>query len=932
MVKKVLGAALCALCISTLGLAQASVNESLETVTLYVDAVNGSDSNPGTQALPLQTIGAAAAIAEANNRSGVGTKVIINPGTYRENVTLAAGSNETTLPITLEAATNGTVIVSGAEVWTGWTASTSNPNIFTRPLSSQFATCPADTTGPFEQNIVLKQEMVFVNGTPLTQVLSQTQLLPGTFFVDETNGLISIYPPAGTNVSTATIEVAITPNLLSILNKSDVVIRGLTFQYADSCRTNDAVDVQGGSTNILFDTDNFLWNNGEGLKIDNPTNHVTVQNSAAMHNGQSGFGTFEAKSILWQNDQTGYTNWRGAQGAYYSWNTAGNLFFSEHSQTIQSMTSNFNQTFGIHWDTDNINISADSVTASNNLLAGLFVEKNQGPAAISSGLFCSNNIINEEDGGGIALRDSSSITLTEDTLYNNSLGQIVVGGQPGGIPISDWETGQGLTVINGSLSATSNTIEGLQNEQLFMDSYLGGSEWTNFLATLTSNSNTWWDASNTSPFTVPEPQTGTTLNFVGWQSVTHPQETNSVFAQPAANLSTECQLTPDAPDFWFTVDNDSQTINAALQAPFTATVVPLGFTGTASLSFDGLQSIPGATAAWSATSINTSGSSTFTITTGSTTPPGTYPVTLLANSGNLTRTVTVSLVVPATDFSISPTPASATVKQGQSASYTLSLSPANGFNQSVALSCAVTPPGPNCSITPQTVPVSGSSVAIAVATVTTTAPSMSPPAPELRLAPPFSLAPLNLPELLMMVVVALAAGLIASRRRPAWFVCGIALFVMFLWIACGGGSGTSSGNTPSNATPSASLSPASLTFASQAVGTSSVAQTVTLTNTGGATLNLSGISATGDFTQTNTCGNSLAAAANCQFNVTFKPTSAGARNGALSISDNASGSPQSVTLAGTGTSSPTGTGTYTITITGTSGSLTHNTVVTLTVD
>jgi hypothetical protein len=41
-------------CFSTLAIAQANINENLETATLYVDVINGNDSNPGTQQLPLQ--------------------------------------------------------------------------------------------------------------------------------------------------------------------------------------------------------------------------------------------------------------------------------------------------------------------------------------------------------------------------------------------------------------------------------------------------------------------------------------------------------------------------------------------------------------------------------------------------------------------------------------------------------------------------------------------------------------------------------------------------------------------------------------------------------------------------------------------------------------------------------------------------------------
>ncbi|HEX8997895.1 MAG TPA: N,N-dimethylformamidase beta subunit family domain-containing protein [Ktedonobacterales bacterium] len=108
--------------------------------------------------------------------------------------------------------------------------------------------------------------------------------------------------------------------------------------------------------------------------------------------------------------------------------------------------------------------------------------------------------------------------------------------------------------------------------------------------------------------------------------------------------------------------------------------------------------------------------------------------------------------------------------------------------------------------------------------------------------------------------------------------------------------------------PAVSLSPANLTFASQTVNTTSAAQSITLTNTGNAALSISGIALSGtnagDFAQTNTCPsgtNTLAAGANCAISVTFTPTASGTRTASVTITDNASNSPQSVGLSGTGT-------------------------------
>jgi hypothetical protein len=108
--------------------------------------------------------------------------------------------------------------------------------------------------------------------------------------------------------------------------------------------------------------------------------------------------------------------------------------------------------------------------------------------------------------------------------------------------------------------------------------------------------------------------------------------------------------------------------------------------------------------------------------------------------------------------------------------------------------------------------------------------------------------------------------------------------------------------------PIASPSPNSITFAQQAIGSNSSPQSITLTNTGNTTLNVSGINVAGtnatDFVQTNTCGATLAAGANCQISVTFTPTAGGNRAAAVSISDDAVLSPQTVALAGSTTPYP----------------------------
>jgi hypothetical protein len=100
---------------------------------------------------------------------------------------------------------------------------------------------------------------------------------------------------------------------------------------------------------------------------------------------------------------------------------------------------------------------------------------------------------------------------------------------------------------------------------------------------------------------------------------------------------------------------------------------------------------------------------------------------------------------------------------------------------------------------------------------------------------------------------------------------------------------------------SPTISPASLQFAAQAIGSPSAAQSVTVTAQGTGALNISNIAASGDFSETNNCGASVAVGSSCSISVIFNPQAPGARTGQITINDNAGNSPQMISLSGTGT-------------------------------
>ncbi len=108
---------------------------------------------------------------------------------------------------------------------------------------------------------------------------------------------------------------------------------------------------------------------------------------------------------------------------------------------------------------------------------------------------------------------------------------------------------------------------------------------------------------------------------------------------------------------------------------------------------------------------------------------------------------------------------------------------------------------------------------------------------------------------------------------------------------------TGTGTTP------VTLSVSSLYLGTVLGGNTSAAKSVTLTNWENVALAFSSIVTSGDFAMaSNTCGTGIAAGAKCTVGVTFSPTAGGARAGALTFTDNAANSPQSVSLTGTGSS------------------------------
>jgi len=231
-------------------------------------------------------------------------------------------------------------------------------------------------------------------------------------------------------------------------------------------------------------------------------------------------------------------------------------------------------------------------------------------------------------------------------------------------------------------------------------------------------------------------------------------------------------------------------------------------------------------------------------------PAGSYNLYVVTNG---IQSASVPVTVTATaSFTLSASPTSVTITQGTSGTSTITVTPVNGFSGSATLSASGLPSGVSAGFSPN--PTSSTS------TLTLTASSSAA-------------------EGTVTVTITGTSGSLNATATVSLTV------------------------NPAVTGPTVTVSPTSETWGTVPLEETGTSKTVTLTNTGSVTLDISSITTSGDFAQATSskpCGSTLAAGANCKIVVTFTPTQLGTRTGTLTLTDNSPSSPQTVSLSGTG--------------------------------
>jgi uncharacterized membrane protein len=179
------------------------------------------------------------------------------------------------------------------------------------------------------------------------------------------------------------------------------------------------------------------------------------------------------------------------------------------------------------------------------------------------------------------------------------------------------------------------------------------------------------------------------------------------------------------PSFTISASPASLSVQQGNQGTSTiTTTVSGGFSSAITLSASGMPS--GTTVSFNPNPIPApgSGSSTMTITVGASTATGTYPITVTGNGGGVQQNTTVTLTVTAgPNFTISASPASLSVQQGNQGTSTISTTISGGFNSAISLSAAGVPSGTTVSFNPNPIPAPGSGSSTMTITVGANTPT-----------------------------------------------------------------------------------------------------------------------------------------------------------------------------------------------------------------
>jgi hypothetical protein len=387
---------------------------------------------------------------------GIPTRIVIEPGVYRETVSGLDWREGKAADTPLIVEGKGDVTWTGADVFPSsqWTQ---DHGLWSHSWPYRFGNfgyswSPKGLIGH-------RSELAFVNGHGLRpRILERyevtgvaqdpaksgqvayrylgmgdphTLLRPGEFGVlerPENAPQIVFRPEAGEAIGPNSIEVSVRRNLLDLRGKSQVVLRNITFTRVanndDDYGANNAIrfsiDDRLRSSDVLIDRCRVLWSAQTGLHIDGK--HWTIRDSEFSFNGGSGLAGARSTDILWERNRTNFNVWRLWQAGELGYYTGGFKMQETTRHTIRGHESIGNCTMGAWWDIHCRDVRVSDLVAVGNA-ANLQFELCEGPFVADWMLLAGGRA----GDGQLRLWEHGATSIRHSILYSNYRGSGTTG-------------------------------------------------------------------------------------------------------------------------------------------------------------------------------------------------------------------------------------------------------------------------------------------------------------------------------------------------------------------------------------------------------------------------------------------------------------------------------------------------------------------------
>ncbi len=366
---------------------------SADTATVTISSPSPPDA-PSTWIYPGQDIQAAVDVHPA------GTAFLIKAGTHRlQQVVPKRGNEFVGEP---GAILSGAVVLTEFErkdgLWVATGQSQQNPRYGPNVFGSEV--CKSGRKG------CIYPEDLFVNDVPLQQVVSRSEVGPGTWYFDyEADKIYMGDDPTGRVVETSTTEFAFRGNHVHGFTVRGVVIE----KYANAAQMS-AIEAFN-SDDVVFEDNEIRLNHGKGISIMGGANGRIARNYV-HHQGQLGVGTFGTTNLVIEGNEIAHN---GFAGYSMFWEAGGSKFVRTEDLIVRDNYVHHNVGPGLWTDIDNIRtLYEDNLTVAN-VRMGIYHE-------ISYDAVIRNNTSLENGEGGIVVAHSPNVEVYGNTVTDNENG------------------------------------------------------------------------------------------------------------------------------------------------------------------------------------------------------------------------------------------------------------------------------------------------------------------------------------------------------------------------------------------------------------------------------------------------------------------------------------------------------------------------------